>query len=42
MVVLSESPLEIDPMEICNIHVLKTIKGGKCVFEVKNDLVSQK
>lgn len=42
MVVLSESPLEIDPMEIRNIHVLKTIKGGKCVFEVENDLVSQK
>ena len=42
MVVLSASPLEVDPMEIRNIQVLKTIKGGKCVFEAENDTVSQK
>ena len=32
MVVLSDSPLEIDPWEIRNITVEKTIIGGKIVF----------
>lgn len=35
MVVLSASPLEVDPMEIRNIKVLKTIKDGKCIFKTK-------
>lgn len=32
MVILSESPLEVDPMEIRNISVLETIKDGKTIF----------
>ncbi len=35
MVVLSDNPLEIDPWEIRNIKVEKTIIGGKIVFEIE-------
>jgi predicted amidohydrolase YtcJ len=33
MVVLSHNPLEIDPWEIRNITVEKTIIGGEIVYE---------
>ena len=32
MVILSDSPLAVDPMEIRNISVLRTIKDGKVIF----------
>jgi predicted amidohydrolase YtcJ len=32
LVILSENPLEIDPMEIKDITVLWTIKEGKTIF----------
>jgi len=35
MVVLSESPFEVDPWEIRNIQVEKTIIGGEIVYEKK-------
>jgi predicted amidohydrolase YtcJ len=34
-VVLSDNPLEIDPSEIRNITVEKTIIGGEIVYEHK-------
>lgn len=34
MVILSDSPLEVDPMEIRNIRVLETIKDGKTIFRL--------
>ena len=33
LVVLDDSPLEVDKMEIRNIKVLETIKSGKTVFQ---------
>jgi len=33
MVILSESPLEADPMHIRNIRVLQTVKDGKVVYQ---------
>ena len=35
MVVLSDNPLEIDPSEIRDIAVEKTIIGGEIVYESK-------
>jgi len=35
MVILSDSPLEVDPMEIRNIKVVETIKDGKTVYAYK-------
>jgi hypothetical protein len=35
MVVLSDNPLEVDPWEIRNITVEKTLIGGKIVYEHK-------
>jgi len=35
MAVLSENPLEVDPWEIKNITVEKTIIGGEIVYEKK-------
>jgi predicted amidohydrolase YtcJ len=34
LVVLSENPLQVDPMTIKDIQVLETIKEGKTIFEL--------
>lgn len=36
LVILDHSPFEIEPMEIKNIKVLKTIKDGNVIFEKKS------
>jgi predicted amidohydrolase YtcJ len=33
-VVLSENPLQVDPMTIKDIQVLETIKEGKTIFKL--------
>jgi len=34
-VILDKNPLKIDPMELQNLEVLETIKGGESIYSLK-------
>ncbi|MGL5955276.1 MAG: amidohydrolase family protein, partial [Brevinema sp.] len=36
MIILSENPLTIDPMDLTDIYVLQTIKEGKTIYQANN------